>query len=61
MRSHCPVGMPLEWANPDEYDALLLPGGALNPDQLPTNSQAVQFVKSFFAAGKLVATICHGL
>ncbi|MBE9193170.1 type 1 glutamine amidotransferase [Gloeocapsopsis crepidinum LEGE 06123] len=55
-----PVDITLERANPDDYDALLLPGGALNPDQLRTNSQAVQFVKSFFAAGKPVAAICHG-
>lgn len=54
-----PVDQALDQANPDEYDALLLPGGALNPDQLRTNPKAVQFVKSFFAAGKPVAAICH--
>ncbi len=55
-----PVDKALEQVNPDEYDALILPGGALNPDQLRTNQQAVQFVKAFFAAGKPVAAICHG-
>lgn len=54
------VDIPLEKANPDEYDALLLPGGVANPDQLRTNDAAVQFIKSFFSAGKPVAAICHG-
>jgi protease I len=54
-----PVDVPLDRANPNEYDALVLPGGALNPDQLRTNPQAVQFVRSFFEAGKPVAAICH--
>jgi PfpI family intracellular protease len=48
-------------ANANNYDALLLPGGVANPDQLRTNQKAVQFVKSFFEAGKPVAAICHGL
>lgn len=47
-------------ADPDEYDALLLPGGVMNPDQLRMDPQAVQFVRSFFDAGKPVAAICHG-
>lgn len=42
------------------YDALLLPGGVMNPDQLRTDPQAVAFVDMFFAAGKPVAAICHG-
>ncbi len=54
------VDVMLEQANPEEYDALLLPGGVANPDQLRMQPQAVQFVKSFFAAGKPVAAICHG-
>jgi len=54
------VDVPLEQAKVDEYDALLLPGGVANPDQLRTEEQAVQFVKSFFDAGKPVAAICHG-
>ncbi len=56
-----PVDLELDRANPNDYNALLLPGGVLNPDQLRTNEQAVEFVKSFFAAGKPVAAICHGL
>ncbi len=54
------VDVPLNNANPDDYDALLLPGGTANPDQLRTKDKAVQFVKSFFDAGKPVAAICHG-
>jgi protease I len=44
----------------DEYDALLLPGGVMNPDKLRMNARAVQLVKSFFDAGKPIAVICHG-
>lgn len=47
-------------ASVDDYDALLLPGGVLNPDQLRMNDQAVDFVKAFFEEGKPVAAICHG-
>lgn len=47
-------------ANPDDYDGLLLPGGVMNPDTLRANSDAVEFVKAFFRAGKPVAAICHG-
>jgi protease I len=42
------------------YAALVLPGGVANPDQLRTVPAAVEFVRSFFAAGKPVAVICHG-
>jgi protease I len=55
-----PVDTSLDRANPDHYDALLLPGGTVNPDQLRINPKAVQFIKSFFEAGKPVAAICHG-
>ncbi len=55
------VDVPLEKAQAAEYDALLLPGGVANPDQLRTNDKAVQFVKSFFDAGKPIAAICHAL
>jgi protease I len=48
-----------EDANADDYDALVLPGGVANPDQLRTASEAVQFVRAFFEAGKPVAAICH--
>jgi protease I len=43
-----------------EYDALLLPGGTVNPDKLRTNPDAVEFVKAFAGTGKPVAAICHG-
>ncbi|WP_260483741.1 type 1 glutamine amidotransferase domain-containing protein [Sphingomicrobium flavum] len=43
-----------------EYDALVLPGGVINPDQLRTNERAVQIIRDFNAAGKPVAAICHG-
>lgn len=55
-----PVDRALDSANADDYDALLLPGGAMNPDHLRTNKKAVQMVKDFFEAGKPVAAICHG-
>jgi len=54
------VDLPLERAKADDYDALLLPGGVMNPDKLRQDELAVQFVKSFFQAGKPVAAICHG-
>jgi deglycase len=54
------VDVPLESADPSEFDALLLPGGVMNPDKLRMNSQAVEFVKHFIDAGKPVAAICHG-
>lgn len=54
-----PVDLSLDSANASDYDALLLPGGVANPDQLRTHEKAVQFVKSFFEAGKPVAAICH--
>jgi protease I len=47
-------------AKADEYDALLLPGGVMNPDKLRTDQDAVNFVKKFFDSGKPVAAICHG-
>jgi deglycase len=44
----------------DDFDALLLPGGVINPDSLRIQPKAVGFVKAFFDAGKPVAAICHG-
>jgi deglycase len=55
-----PVDVPLADADPNEFDALLLPGGVANPDQLRMKPEAVKFVKDFFDAGKPVAVICHG-
>lgn len=46
--------------DPGDYDALLLPGGVGNPDQLRTNSRAVELIRTFALAGKPVAAICHG-
>jgi protease I len=54
------VDVPLEQADAGNFDALLLPGGVANPDQLRVELKAVQFVRAFFDAGKPVAVICHG-
>jgi protease I len=45
---------------PEDFDALLLPGGAMNPDKLRNDEEAVDFVRSFVTAGKPIAAICHG-
>jgi protease I len=55
-----PVDVPLDHAKPEDFDALLLPGGVLNPDALRTEPNAVAFAKAFFDGGKPVASICHG-
>jgi protease I len=55
-----PVDIALDRARPDDFDALLLPGGVINPDKLRMIPSAVEFVKSFFDQGKPVAAICHG-
>ena len=55
-----PVDRTLTAADPDDYDALLLPGGVMNPDKLRADDDAVSFVKAFFDEGKPVAAICHG-
>lgn len=55
-----PVDLELSAARPDQFDALVLPGGVHNPDTLRINKEAVAFAKSFFDAGKPVAAICHG-
>ena len=54
------VDVELDAADSNSYDALLLPGGVMNPDQLRAIPKAVDFVKSFFDAGKPIAAICHG-
>jgi protease I len=54
------VDVSLAQANAEDYDALVLPGGVMNPDKLRMIPTAVQFVRSFFDAGKPVASICHG-
>ncbi len=55
-----PVDVKLDEAKPEDFDALLLPGGVMNPDRLRMNPKAVAFVKSFFDDKKPVAVICHG-
>jgi len=55
-----PVDMTLADARPEDFDALLLPGGVINPDTLRMQPQAVAFTKAFFDSDKPVATICHG-
>jgi len=54
------VDLPLDRARADDFDALLLPGGVMNPDRLRIDKPAVDFVRRFFEAGKPVAAICHG-
>ena len=54
------VDTPLANARPEDFGALLLPGGVMNPDQLRMQPEAVRFVKAFFDARKPVAVICHG-
>jgi protease I len=54
------VDQALKAADPRKFDALLLPGGVMNPDALRMLPGAVDFVRSFFASGKPVAAICHG-
>ena len=54
------VDQPLDEARPQDYDALLLPGGVINPDKLRILPRAVEFVRAFFEARKPVAAICHG-
>jgi protease I len=55
-----PVDRVVGDANPDDYDALVLPGGVANPDFLRADPDAVRFVRTFVASGKPVAAICHG-
>jgi protease I len=54
------VDKTLDEASADDYNALLLPGGVMNPDHLRANDKAVSFTKEFFSKGKPIAAICHG-
>jgi protease I len=54
------VDVPIDQARPDDYDALLLPGGLMNPDKLRRDPKVLPFVRAFFDEGKPVAAICHG-
>jgi protease I len=55
-----PVDLALGNARPEDFNALLLPGGVINPDTLRMLPEAVAFAKAFFDGGKPVASICHG-
>jgi protease I len=55
-----PVDTTVADADPSDYDALVLPGGVINPDILRTHENAMRFVKRFFEQGKPVGAICHG-
>ncbi|MGB0063069.1 MAG: type 1 glutamine amidotransferase domain-containing protein [Terracidiphilus sp.] len=54
------VDKTLEQCSPEEFDALVLPGGVMNPDHLRMEPKAVEFVRSFAGMGKPIAAICHG-
>lgn len=54
------VDKSIDQANAKDYDALVLPGGVMNPDQLRMNKHVINFVSSFMTEGKPVAAICHG-
>ncbi|MEP7252042.1 MAG: type 1 glutamine amidotransferase domain-containing protein [Ginsengibacter sp.] len=55
-----PVDVNLSDANPEDYDALMIPGGVINPDKMRINKDCVAFAESFLKVGKTVAAICHG-
>ncbi|MFB6319849.1 type 1 glutamine amidotransferase domain-containing protein [Saccharicrinis sp. FJH54] len=55
-----PVDKTVDEAKEEDYDALLIPGGVINPDKLRRQTEAVDFVKRFFEHNKPVASICHG-
>jgi protease I len=53
------VDKPLKGARADDYDAIVLPGGVMNPDHLRVDADAIKLIKAFFDAGKTVAAVCH--
>lgn len=55
-----PVDKSIDQASADDYDAVMIPGGVINPDSLRRSKEAVAFIRSFFEQGKPVASICHG-
>jgi protease I len=55
-----PVDRQVSEARSEDFDALLLPGGVMNPDKLRRNEDVLNFVRGFFDSGKPVASICHG-
>ena len=54
-----PVDLALADAKAEDFDALLLPGGLMNPDELRSTPAALEFTRHFFTEGKPVAAICH--
>jgi protease I len=54
------VDITIDKADESDFDALVLPGGVINPDKLRRDQRAVSFVRRFFDNNKLVASICHG-
>ncbi|BCH53576.1 type 1 glutamine amidotransferase domain-containing protein [Agrobacterium vitis] len=54
------VDLTVEEASANNYDALVIPGGQINPDILRADAKAVQLVRDFVASGKVVAAVCHG-
>jgi len=55
-----PVDVPLSKASPEDYDALVIPGGVMNPDTMRMNKDCVEFAQHFLEENKPVAAICHG-
>jgi protease I len=55
-----PVDVTVDKANADDYDALVIPGGVINPDKMRINKDCVAFAQQFLEVGKPVAAICHG-
>ena len=55
-----PVDVVVEKANADDYDALVIPGGVINPDKMRINIGCVEFAQQFLESGKPLAAICHG-
>ncbi len=58
--SKIPVDRAVADASPDEYDGLIIPGGAVNPDNLRQDTAAITFIRGCFSTGKPVGVICHG-
>ena len=56
-----PVDQPLEGADPGRYDALLLPGGVVNPDELRLQPKAIEFIRHFVQSGKPIAALNQGI
>jgi protease I len=56
----CKVDLSLEDADANDFDALMMPGGVMNPDKLRINEKAIKFIKGFTDSGKPIAAICHG-